>query len=46
MPTYASIKDNLKNNKKDLVVGAIGSAVLLFTGVKAFKWVKKEIEGE
>ena len=44
MPTYASIKESLLNNKKDIVVGLAAGALTLFGAVKTAKWVKKEIE--
>ena len=44
MVSVASIKDNLVNNKKSLVVGAITGLGLLVGSVKFVKWAKKEIE--
>ena len=44
MPIYASIKDKLLNNKKDVVAGLAAGAISLFAGVKTAKWIKKEIQ--
>ena len=46
MPTVASIKEDISNNKKDIIKGALLSVALAVSGVKFIKWAKKEIEGD
>lgn len=44
MPSVSSIKDDLKNNKKDIAIGVVAGLATLFGIVKFTKWTKKELE--
>ena len=46
MPSVSSISDDVSKNKTSIAKAAVLGSLLAITGVKFFKWAKKEIKGE